>query len=107
MNCSRRRFLEMSAALTVAATCRADEKQQPSKQELDRILDAPVLATDLMRQPVKVASIELVKSGETFLLRTRSTDGVEAITVPHPSWTTVTFPILLNRIIPVFVNQDA
>ena len=108
MNASRRHFLKVSAALVATTSSgRADDMPRPTRGELDRILDAPVLQIDLVRQPVKVASIELLKNGKVFLLRTRSTDGVEAITVPHPSWTAVTYPILLSRIVPVFVNQDA
>ena len=66
-----------------------------------------MLQTDLLREPVKVASIELLRSGKSFCCATRSTAGVEAITVPHPGWTTVTCPILLKKIIPVFVGRDA
>jgi L-alanine-DL-glutamate epimerase-like enolase superfamily enzyme len=108
MPLDRRTFLKSTAALTAAASLgRAEEKSRPSTSELDRILDAPVLKADLLGEPVKIASIELLRSGKSFLLRTRSTAGVEAITVPHPGWTPLTYPILLKRIIPVFVGQDA
>jgi L-alanine-DL-glutamate epimerase-like enolase superfamily enzyme len=105
---NRRTFLKATAALAAtSALGHGAETPRPTKSELDRILDAPVLKTDLLREPVKVASIELLKNGKSYLLRTRSTDGVEAITAPHPSWTTQTYLILLKKVIPVFVGRDA
>ena len=105
---NRRTFLQSSAAIAAAplVACAAD-KSRPASRELGKILDAPVLKTELLREPVKVASIELLQNGKVYLLRTRSTDGVEAITVPHPNWTTMTHPILLKAVRPAFVGQDA
>jgi L-alanine-DL-glutamate epimerase-like enolase superfamily enzyme len=104
---NRRTFLKTAAALACLPTAgRADETKRPTKAELDRVLDPPVLKTELITEPIKVASIELLQSGKHYLLRTRSTNGVEAITAPHPSWTTVTHGILLKRVIPLFVGRD-
>ena len=66
-----------------------------------------MLKTELVREPVKIATIELLANGKVYLLRTRSTAGVEAVTVPHPSWTALAHPILLKAIRPVFIGQDA
>jgi L-alanine-DL-glutamate epimerase-like enolase superfamily enzyme len=101
---NRRTFLKSSAALAAAPmVSRAAE----TTRELDRILDAPVLKTELLPGPVKIASIELLQNGKIYLLRTRSTDGAEAITVPHAGWTTLMHPILLKAARPAFVGQDA
>lgn len=54
-----------------------------------------------------VASVELLRNGRNFLLRTRSTDGVEVITVPNPTRMAETYPIFLKGIAPVFVKKDA
>jgi L-alanine-DL-glutamate epimerase-like enolase superfamily enzyme len=78
-----------------------------TKQQLDQILDQPVLKTDFLKDPVTVASIELLRNGTTFILRTRSTDGAQALTVPNANRVANVYPLLLNQIIPVFVNQDA
>jgi L-alanine-DL-glutamate epimerase-like enolase superfamily enzyme len=108
MNIDRRRFIQSAAALAAAPlAAEAAEMPRPSNQQLTEILDAPVLKTDLLREPVKIASIDLLRSGKSWLLRTRSTAGVEAITVPHPSWTAVTHPILLKRLRSVFIGRDA
>ena len=42
-----------------------------------------MLKTDFLTSPVTVASIELLRNGRTFIVRTRSSDGAEAITVPN------------------------
>ncbi|MBI1903742.1 MAG: mandelate racemase/muconate lactonizing enzyme family protein [Planctomycetia bacterium] len=54
-----------------------------------------------------VRSIELLENGREYLVRARSTSGIEALTVPNPSRMALTFPIFLKAILPVFVNQDA
>lgn len=75
--------------------------------ELSRIARAPVLRTDFLTEPVRVASMELLKNGRVYLLRTRSTDGVEAITVPHQEKMAVVYPLFLKLVRPVFIDQDA
>ena len=111
MSTNRRTFLKTAAALAATSAAssvgQAAERSRPTQQQLDAILDAPVLKTDLLREPVKIASIELLQNGKIYLLRTRSTAGVEAITVPHPSRMAVAYPIFIKLIQPVFVGRDA
>jgi L-alanine-DL-glutamate epimerase-like enolase superfamily enzyme len=114
MKTSRRSFI--NTGITVAASAvvggalrpsRAAERRPATKSDLDRILAEPVLKTDFLKEPVTVASVELLRNGSAFLLRTRSTDGVEVITVPNPQRMAETFPIFLKSILPVFVKKDA
>jgi len=112
MNPSRRTFLSTGAALTAAAglsqpRARAAETKTITKAELDKIHDAPVLKTDFLKGPVIVASVELLKNGNNYLVRTRSTDGVEAISVPNPAKMVQTFPIFIKDIVPAFLKRDA
>ncbi len=81
--------------------------RQPTKSELDRVLNAPVLNLEAVKQPVVVKSIELLKSGREFLLRTESTEGLHAITAPNPTRMAETYPIFIKNIAPVFINRDA
>lgn len=106
---TRRRFLLGAAAgaLTASAAAGAEPRKPISVEDLDRILAAPVLKLDSLDKPVKVASMELLKNGRTYLLRTRSTDGAEAITVPHPAKTADVYPFILKSVLPVFVGKDA
>lgn len=113
MTPSRRRFLRSAAACAASAavSARADysAKTHPpvTKADLDRILDQPVLRTDFLTAPVIVKSMELLRNGRTFLIRTRSTDGVEAITVPNSSRMAEVWPLFLSSVKPVFVKKDA
>ncbi len=86
---------------------RGADRPAVTKADLDRILAEPVLKTDFLKAPVTVGSIELLRNGKTFLLRARSTDGVEAITVPNPSRMGDTYPLFLKNILPVFLKKDA
>jgi L-alanine-DL-glutamate epimerase-like enolase superfamily enzyme len=111
MNPSRRCFLQTAALSAVGlgfrSPVRAATTAASAPGELDRILAAPVLKLDFLKQPVTVASIELLRVEKTFLLRTRSKDGVEVITVPHQEKMGVAWPVLLKNVIPTFLGQDA
>lgn len=108
MPANRREFLASAAAIATGATvARSQETGQPAKPDFTQILEAPVLNTDFLKDEVKIASIELLRNGKVFLLRTRSTSGAEAITVPHPSKMADLYPIFLKGVAPVFLNRDA
>ena len=113
MQTSRRTFLQVAAVAATTASLTpfvaeaATTSAPVTKAMLDSILDTPVLKTDFLAEPVTVASIELLRNGKQFMLRTRSTAGVEVITVPNSDRLSNVYPMLLNQIIPVFVNQDA
>ena len=107
---TRRAFLRNSAALTLAGATysrAATPRSAPSADELRRIMEAPVLQLDFVRSPVTVASMELLRNGRNFLVRTRSTDGVEAITVPNPAIMAKAWPVFLSHVVPTFLKKDA
>src|SRR5262245_60119315 len=106
---TRRRFLQGAAAATLAArpAAGAESAKSVTVADLDRVLAAPVLKLDALDRPVTVASMEFLRNGRTYLLRTRSTDGAEAITVPHPAKTADVYPFVLKSVLPVFVGKDA
>jgi L-alanine-DL-glutamate epimerase-like enolase superfamily enzyme len=110
MKTSRRFFLSTAAAaagaISLPCAARGDDKRL-TRGELDRIADRPVLNTEFLKEPVTVASVELLKSGNNYLIRTRSTAGVEAITVPNPARMVQTWPIFLRDIVPAFLKKDA
>jgi L-alanine-DL-glutamate epimerase-like enolase superfamily enzyme len=109
---SRRTFLNTSAVTAGWLATPSDHGQaaQPktvTTDALERILATPVLNTDFLKEPVTVASAELLRNGKTYLLRTRSTAGVEAVTVPNPARLAESHPLFLQHILPVFVKKDA
>lgn len=76
-------------------------------EKMEKVLAAPVLRTDYFKQPIKIASIELLKNAGQYLIRVRSTDGATGITAGHGSVLASTYPIVLNRVIPSFIGKDA
>src|SRR5438093_10001567 len=101
MATSRRRFIQGAAAVVSVGSLAgaADSVATPvTKAALDRILDEPVLQIDFLKAPVTVASIEVLRNRNTFLLRTRSTDGAVAITVPNSDRIANVYPLLVNQI---------
>ena len=112
----RRRFLQVSAVSALAAGASSQEDRsssaaEKSPQQLDaeltQILSEPVLRLDHVKAKVTIASIELLREGNAFLLRTRSKSGLEVITVPHQAKIGTLYPILLKSIVPVFIGRDA
>src|SRR5689334_21646063 len=99
MHISRRSLLKSAAAGSVAGGISGcvwwqREPKGPdsppsagrfSHQDMERVAQQPVLKLDSLKEPVIVESVELLRNGKTFLLRTRSKAGVEAITVPNSS----------------------
>lgn len=110
MSITRRRVLASAAvAAAVPSLARGveDNPKRVTVADLDRILKEPVLKLDTVKKPVKVASIELLRTGKTFLVRTRSADGAESVTVPNPDKMAQVYPFFLKDVVPVFVGQDA
>jgi L-alanine-DL-glutamate epimerase-like enolase superfamily enzyme len=110
MNTSRRLFLKAAACATAAPgvpALRAADPAPVTKAALNRILDAPVLQLNFLKEPVIVASVELLRNGKNFLVRTRSTSGVEVVTVPNPARMADFYPVFLKSVVPVFLKKDA
>jgi L-alanine-DL-glutamate epimerase-like enolase superfamily enzyme len=95
---NRRHFLTASAGAALLAAADTDslgpEYQKPVFN-LHKALDAPV----------KIASIELLQSGNRYFVRTRSADGAEGVIETKDIVDYI--PILLRRVIPEFLGKDA
>jgi L-alanine-DL-glutamate epimerase-like enolase superfamily enzyme len=99
---NRRSFLKTSAAAPLLAAPAVAEAAVIASEEWQKP------AFDLRKKitsPVKIASIELLRSGKQFFLRTRSTEGVEGVVLTKDMEDFV--PILHHRVIPHFLNNDA
>lgn len=105
---NRRHFLAMAAISgNVPATLSAAASVPERNVDLDRIVREPVLKLDSVKEAVLVESIELLRSGTTYLLRTRSKQGVEAITFPNQLKIGQLAAFLLKNVIPVVIGKDA
>ncbi|MDQ3258442.1 MAG: mandelate racemase/muconate lactonizing enzyme family protein [Acidobacteriota bacterium] len=112
MRNNRREFIKSGVAvgaLSVVPHKLSSASEQPKEvaAKIDKAMNAPVLRTEFFKQAVKIASVELLKSGKQYLVRVRSTDGAVGIAVAHPSVIATSYPILLTRVAPFFVGKDA
>ncbi len=107
----RRRLIQVGTlAAGYAATTARGHGLEPGPTQmagLDQALAKPVLRRELWRNPVPIASIELLKGAEDFLVRVRSRDGAEGLAAGHPEVLDTTWPILTRRVAPFFIGKDA
>lgn len=106
---SRRAFLKGSALsplMMLNAGCRQQSVNPELLETIKMESQRKVLHTYKIKSPVKIASMHLLKSGEVFLVRTRSTDGAEGISVTN-SRADMYYPILIKRVFPYFIGKDA
>ena len=94
-----------AAALPLSSFGQPDA-DNPNYAKLDAVLDQPTFKKELFADPVIIESVELLRYGRSFLCRVRSKDGAEGISVAHNTMS-VLYPIFVNRLQPVFVDQDA
>jgi L-alanine-DL-glutamate epimerase-like enolase superfamily enzyme len=115
MNLPRRTFLGLSAAAgTMALTGQASAADaqtsksttEVSTEALNQAADRPVLKKDLFKDPVIIASVELLKKGRDYFVRVRSKDGAEGVSVDNGRMD-VLHPILNRLVAPYFVGKDA
>ncbi|MBZ5624156.1 MAG: mandelate racemase/muconate lactonizing enzyme family protein [Acidobacteriia bacterium] len=98
---NRRKFFAATAGAVLVPLARlqgadsAIPEYQKPVFNLHKLLDAPV----------KIASIDLLQSGRTYFVRTRSTDGAEGVVQTKDMEDFI--PILLRRVIPHFLGKDA
>jgi L-alanine-DL-glutamate epimerase-like enolase superfamily enzyme len=117
MMLTRRSLLSGTVGGLVVAACRRkgdpDERASGGAErerlatELDRIASEPVLQKGLFPDPVIVESMELLRNGEEIMVRVRSKDGAEGVSVTNSWWLHDTYPIFLNRVAPYLVGKDA
>ncbi|RED48840.1 enolase C-terminal domain-like protein [Seonamhaeicola aphaedonensis] len=117
MQINRRKFLK-NAALTGAATtllpvasCKADNTEKQINRStdysaIDKSLSKPVLKRDLFSTPVIIEAIELLRDRDNFICRVRSKDGAVGISIGHPFYSKIGYP-MFNNIKRHFINKDA
>jgi L-alanine-DL-glutamate epimerase-like enolase superfamily enzyme len=97
----------LGAGAAVAAGVDPDEPLAARCQRLDRVLETPVLQVDDSARPVVIERMELLRNGRNFVVRVRSRDGAEGLSVPNAMHLVHTYPIFLNRVAPFFAGKDA
>ena len=107
---NRRNFLRFGAlAAGIAAAPRhaLARTADDLAEQVDRTLAAAVLRRDLWPHPVLIASVEVLRAAEQFLVRVRSQDGAIGLAAGHPDVLETTWPILTRRVAPFFAGKDA
>jgi L-alanine-DL-glutamate epimerase-like enolase superfamily enzyme len=108
----RRHFMRTGAlaAGAVLNTRRAPAEpalEGAQRETIAQAATSPVLRRELWTDPVPIASVELLKGGNDFLVRVRSKDGATGLAAGHPDVLETTWPILTRRVAPYFVGKDA
>jgi L-alanine-DL-glutamate epimerase-like enolase superfamily enzyme len=75
-------------------------------RRLAQAMHAPALRTNLLKEPLRVESVELLKAGKHFLVRARAA-GLEGYADAHSSVMSAAYPILIRKVAPLFVGKDA
>lgn len=70
-------------------------------------MQAPVLRSELFREPIRIESIELLRNGKSYIVRARSKEGVTGYADAHSSVMSAAYPILIKKVAPFFVGKDA
>lgn len=107
----RRAFLQSTlGAGLLASLIRRGASADDARDTLERIdaaANQPVVRRDGFDQPLKIASMELLRNRRNFVVRVRTTDGAEGLGVPNAMHLVNTYPIFLNRVAPFFIGKDA
>ncbi|HEU5119197.1 MAG TPA: mandelate racemase/muconate lactonizing enzyme family protein [Isosphaeraceae bacterium] len=111
MKYSRRAVLGLGLGTTVASwvgsQARAAQEDRDRTDRLQAAAEAPVLQVKGLDQPVHIESMDLLRNGREFLVRVRSRDGAEGLSVANSMHLVHTYPIFLNRVAPFFKGKDA
>lgn len=104
MSITRRHWLGSAAAATAVSTADAATSPNP---KIAAAMNAPVLRSELFREPIRIESIELLRNGKSYIVRARSKDGVTGYADAHSSVMGSAYPILVRKVAPFFAGKDA
>ncbi len=104
MSITRRHWLGSAAAATAVSTAGAATSPNP---KIAAAMNAPVLRSELFREPIRIESIELLRNGKSYIVRARSRDGVTGYADAHSSVMGAAYPILVRKVAPFFAGKDA
>src|SRR5690349_19481708 len=100
MRISRRNLLLTGAA---ASAVRPSASASELGDKLARAMQTPVLRKEHFSAPVKIDSLDLLRSGAYWIVRARSSDGATGYAAAHTNMN-VTYPIFLERVKPTFIG---
>lgn len=95
-----------ASAIGAAGSVRAVAADGGLGEKLARIMEAPVLRTDLLREPLKIEKVELLRAGRHYIVRVLG-GGLEGFADAHSSVMSAAYPILTRKVAPNFAGKDA
>jgi L-alanine-DL-glutamate epimerase-like enolase superfamily enzyme len=104
----RRGFVKhgVGTGLLAAAGCRIRRPDERRDVGLEQEAARPILRRELLPDPVKIESIELLRCGELTIVRTRASGGAFGIAATN-SKVKQLHPILTDLVVPYFIGKDA
>ena len=108
MHVNRRQMLAVTtgAGISALAAVSPVSANSVTEEELVQAASRPVLKQEAFASPVIIESIECLNRGRDELIRVRSKDGAEGISLTN-SRGRYLFPILKQLIVPYFLGKDA
>ncbi|MGQ9634729.1 MAG: mandelate racemase/muconate lactonizing enzyme family protein [Bryobacteraceae bacterium] len=106
MKTDRRHWMMSMAGVAASRAAASGQDQTELRARLVRLMEEPVLRTDLLREPLKIESLELLRSGAFFLVRVRAA-GLTGFAEAHSAVMRSAYPIFLQRVAPYFLGKDA
>ncbi len=102
----RRTFLAASAALPVASGMAGAAFSEETRGKIAAAMKSRVVKAELVKEPVVIESVELLKIGKSYLVRVRSKSGAEGYAEAHSVVMAAAYPILIKKVAPTFVGRD-
>ncbi len=109
MKTTRRSFLSTAGIIPfmISKKTLASDSNTITIDDLDRAAAGPLLHLEGIREAVTIKSMELLRNGNEFLVRIRSTNGAEGVIAANSSRMRDTYPIFINRVAPFWIGKDA
>lgn len=103
----QRRYLLACASAALAGPAAAAPGREELASKLAQAMKSKVLKRELVKVPVPIESVELLKSGKAYLVRVRAKNGAVGYADAHSTVMAAAYPILLKKVAPSFVGKDA
>ncbi len=113
MNRHRRRFLMTAGALAAGSSLpttfrwQAACAQAAEPVEVGSAASAGLLDLRELTSPLRIASIDLLSDGREFLVRVRTNDGLEGVSLANADKMRDAYLVFVRRVAPFFVGKDA
>ncbi|MEW6507651.1 MAG: mandelate racemase/muconate lactonizing enzyme family protein [Bacteroidota bacterium] len=108
---NRRNFIRNTALIGTLSTKQTIAFSDPANNKKQLMIDEnvykKVFDKSLVKNPVIIESIRLVRNGKVYIVIVRSKDGAEGYAVSHPKFMDALWPVFFNYVVPPFIGKDA